>query len=415
MSMENWHNLYQQVAQDKPSPWREKAWQQFIDAGFPRRGDEAWKYTDTSAIAVTSFSLSNNASRQLNLPEKIPNTTRLVFVNGSYSVEYSDPCDDDAVTIMPILEAIEAHQLQSKFNMKETSQFTALNAALCQGGVYIHVHKNQRVKNALHLMHIQTEFSEHPAQFVRHIVQAESHSEIEIFESYCFDQSATELYFNNQCTKIYAEPGALVSHYRLQNECQSAYHVGNIDVYQKENSTVKTYHFNFGAQLARHDLNYHFLEKGAYAEIIGLYCSHTKQHLDTHTQMNHHAPHCVSDQSYRGVMSDQSHAVFNGKILVAKDAQKTEAYLNNRNLLLSKSAQVDTKPELEIYADDVKCAHGATVGCMDENALFYLRSRCIDKQTAQRLLIQAFLSELLEKMPNTDIQAYIKSVVEDEF
>lgn len=411
--MQNWQELFHAVMQADQASWRQSAWDQFTQSGFPTRRNEAWKYTDTSAIAKTEFSLPAKIS-EVSLPDKLPNTLRLVFVNGVFSKAQSDSFDD-GVIVEPVLAALEKYDLGNSLSWSIESPFAVLNNALLQEGFYIRVKKNHAFKKTIHLLHVQTVTENTPVQSMRHIVHAQENSQLCLYEEYLSLSNDEQTYFNNVCTQIYADKGAKIVHYRLQNEGDNAYHIGYVNITQLADASVETYHFNLGAQLARHDLHYALQEKGAHAKMIGLYCANGKQHLDSHTQVNHNAAHCTSDQLYRGVMSGQSHAVFNGKILVKQDAQKTAAYLNNRNLLLSKNAQVDTKPELEIYADDVKCAHGATVGCIDPNALFYLRSRGIDHLTAQRLLIQAFVSELLEQLPNADIQSTIQSAVMNAF
>lgn len=316
---------------------------------------------------------------------------RVVFVNGILQAD--DFSTVDGLTVIPVVKAIENGLLD------DLSTLT---------GIYIAVKKNTVINKSIHLLHLQTASSSN-VQSISHVIVADANSQLTIFEEYLGE---TDIHYSNSVvTQMTARSGSMIRHYRLQNEGSQASHLGKISVDQSANSHVDTYHFNVGAQSACHELHYRFLEKGASAKMIGLYTGHAKQQLDSHTLVDHIAPHCDSEQIYRGVLFDSSHGVFNGKIKVFPNAQKTSAFLNNRNLLLSPYAQVDTKPELEIDADDVKCAHGATVGSLDPQALFYLRSRGISEEEAKQLLIQAFLMELFEALPDVKIQSYIQSVV----
>lgn len=411
----NWlQSALKNFSNDPLLPWRTSQLDAFQKAGFPTRQNELWKYTDLSTLSSTKFEWPKKSIASTDIPEAIEGMSRVVFIDGTYSTEHSNITTQDGLVITTINDAINQGTIDVNFFQEGKTDdallpFQSLNNALFHSGAFISVAKNTVVSKPIHLLHVQTLKSDSVIQPVKHIILADTSSKVTIFEEYA-SKSAT-MYFNNVFTQIKAKTGSHVTHYRLQNEGKAAYHIGQIAIDQSQDSRVDTYHFNRGAELARHDLHYRFAEKGALATIVGLYCGNEKQHLDTHTVVDHIAPHCHSDQIYRGVLSDEAHAVFNGKIHVHQHAQKTQADLNNRNLLLSKKAQVDTKPELEIYADDVKCSHGATVGCIDPASLFYLRSRGIPEANAYQLLVQAFLTEVLESLPDTNIKSYIQSVI----
>ncbi|MGH8120778.1 MAG: Fe-S cluster assembly protein SufD, partial [Gammaproteobacteria bacterium] len=218
-------------------------------------------------------------------------------------------------------------------------------------------------------------------------------------------------YFTNTVTEACVQKGAVLQHYKIQREGQSCYHVGNFDIRQEQDSRVESFSIALGGSLVRNDIRARLDAEGAGIRMNGLYLAGGRQHIDNHTRVDHLQPRTWSHENYRGVLNEHARGVFNGKVIVHKDAQKTDASQNNANLLLSDNAEVDTKPELEIYADDVKCAHGATVGQLDQDMLFYLRSRAIDETTARNLLTYAFVDEVLREVGIAPLRRHLEQMI----
>ena len=275
-------------------------------------------------------------------------------------------------------------------------------------GIFIYIPKNIILKKPIHFSYQtlgQTALMSHP----RHLILLEENSQCTVVEEYAGDGSD---YFNNIVTQIIVQSNAAMTHFKLQNESLSAQHIANTLFNQSADSTVSSYVVSMGAKLSRDNLSFNFEGQGASTHLYGLYLPLGNQHIDHHTLVDHLMPNCFSQQDYKGIIAEKGRAVFNGKVIVHPDAQKTAAYQNNKNLLLSQHAEIDTKPELEIYADDVKCNHGATVGQLDEKALFYLRSRGISEVEARRILIKAFAEELFSTISQPEIAQYIHCQVE---
>lgn len=398
--------------------WQADALQQFLAQGFPTRKDEAWKYTNVSALAKQSFSLQEDFEASVDISEyEHENTHRIVFVNGSFVAELS-ALDDlpEGVVVVDLEAALNDKQMENYLPIEQRYQnsFSKLNAALLTNGLFLQVAPGVVVNRLIHVLYINTDSDQshvdqphmnHP----RHLILADESSAVTVLEEYVGEEST---YFNNVVTQIYAGSNAKVEHYKLQNEGQTAFHIANTIIDQQRDSAVSTYHFALGAKLTRDNLHYLLKEQGVNCRMIGFYHGAGAQHVDQHTQVDHLVPNGSSEQVYKGIVSEKARAVFNGKVIVHPDAQQTTAHQSNKNLLLSKNAEVDTKPELEIYADDVKCSHSATIGQLDDKALFYLQSRGISKQKARHMLTCAFATELLGMIPNVALASYIQQRVE---
>ena len=243
----------------------------------------------------------------------------------------------------------------------------------------------------------------------RNLVVMAEQSEATLIESYVGLDDAD--YFTNAVTEISLADNAILKHYKVQQESLNAYHIGSLNAWQGKNSQLESHSVSLGGALVRNDIHSQLDAEGANIVMNGLYMTSGRQHVDNHTRVDHLKPHTYSTENYRGVLNDRSRAVFNGKVVVHKQAQKIDAHQNNANLLLSDDAEIDTKPELEIYADDVKCSHGATVGQLDENMLFYLRSRAIDEETARSLLTYAFADEVISKIEFMPIRNRLEYLV----
>lgn len=389
--------------------FRTQALNQFLASGFPTSKQEEWKYTDVSELTKINFELNNKLDINIDA-EKIKtelftfDAYRIVFINGCYSELLSSKDNSIISTVNKNIDVIVQLLTQS-----ENTGFPALNNALFQDGAYINIPDKTILNKPIHIVHIQTQNNVNQMNYLKHFIVAGEQSEASIIEDYIGLEA--NQYFNSIASDIMAKQNSIINHYRLQRDSKQAFHIAKTAIFPEKNAVVNTYHIALGSKLMRHDLNYCFNHAGASGNLIGLYYGHQNQHLDFHTRVDHIAEQCDSRQNYKGVMSDNARGVFNGKIIVHKNAQKTNAHLDNRNLLLSEKAEIDTKPELEIDADDVQCSHGATVGCLDEQALFYLQSRGISADKAKKILIQAFISEILDLLPNEQIQSYIRSAV----
>lgn len=385
--------------------WREQQRERFVAQGLPTRKDEHWKYTNVRALSDYDL-LTPAPYVQGGLDFSaylLPDCFHVVFVNGRC---VKNDCDQAGVRVSDAPEDLPAAEIVSS---EQQSVFAALNAAMFQTGAVIHIDKNIIVSKPIQVLHISTT---QRAEHLRHSIVAEDNSAVTVFEQYVGDVDAA--YFNNVVTHIMAKPGAGVEHYKYQHESPAAHHIATLDVQQHKDSAVNLYAVNVGAKLGREDIHIRLAESGATCKMMGFYQTRDKQLLDTHSVVEHCVPHCTSEQHYKGIMSGDSIAVFNGKVHVHEKAQDTKAFQTNNNLLLSKNADINTKPELEIYADDVKCSHGATVGQLDEQALFYLQSRGLEAEVAKALLTQAFANDILDKMPNPIFRALVSKEVPHE-
>ncbi len=408
-NIQNYLNDFEKLGDDVKSDWfseqRQSALSLFKETGFPGTRQENWKYTDTRPIAKNSFSNTSDQSISITTDEidsirfQGLDCYELVFVNGIFSKEHSriDGLPENIV-IENMAAALEkdsdllkkhlAHYADSK-----VSPFTALNTAFIQHGTYINVPKNTVIEKPINILYLSKESAQPFASHPRNLIVMGEQSEATLIESYIGLDDAN--YFTNAVTEVSLSSSAILKHYKIQQESLNAYHIGNLNVMQGKDSRFESNSISLGGSLVRNDIHGQLAAEGASIVMNGLYMTNNNQHVDNHTRVDHLKPNTHSSENYRGVMNGKSRAVFNGKVVVHPQAQKIEAHQNNANLLLSDDAEIDTKPELEIYADDVKCSHGATVGQLDQDMLFYLRSRAIDEETAKSLLTYAFADEVI--------------------
>ena len=283
--------------------------------------------------------------------------------------------------------------------------FTLLNDIFMQDGAFIEIPEGEEA--TIHLLFLTTPQIDLPATYLRNFIVLHPHAKATIIETYLGENQKT--YFTNTFTKIMLHEKSQLTHYKFQNESKQAFHFGTIDINQPgKNSQFLGHVISLGGLLSRSDTHVTLNSTESHCELNGLYRLSEKQHMDHYTCIEHQKPHSTSRQFYKGILEGESHGVFNGKIIVRQTAQKTDSEQHNQNLLLSKQAEIDTKPQLEIFADDVKCAHGATVGQLDENALFYLRSRGFDEPAARRLLMTAFCNDILDRITHPRLKEYIQ-------
>jgi Fe-S cluster assembly protein SufD len=402
--------------------FRAEGIESFETLGFPTMKDEDWHFTSVAPIADRVFhpastaSISRERMSKLGLPEI--GGQSLVFVNGFFSAELSSPESERAkagVTVKNLAAALSDEPgVRSQIGSaaaSTSSAFTALNAAFFRDGALIRIAADA-VAGPIHLIFIAAGSNgvvTHP----RNIIVAGNHSQATIVESYVAADDSS--YFTNAVTEVILGDGARVSHYKLQSEGTNAFHVGTIQARQPQGSYYESFSFATGAELSR--TNVYTVLEGDAAECVlnGLYLADGTQHMDHQTYVEHIAPNCPSHELYKGILDGRSHGVFNGKVYVHPEAQKTDGKQSNNNLLLSDHARVDTKPQLEIFADDVKCTHGATVGRLDETALFYLRSRGLSYTVARKLLTYAFAADVLERLSLDPLRDALEARVLERF
>jgi Fe-S cluster assembly protein SufD len=437
--------------QPKAPQWldalRREGIERFEALGYPTTKNEDWHFTSVAPIAERTFRLatpqrdddaSANETRDRRgssrrkedalqgLSVKSDDLEQfafgeagwhtLVFVNGVFAEALSAYAGaDDAFRVTDLSTAIRdggetIEQHLGKIAPFDAHTFTALNTAFISDGALIEIQRDAVVDKPIHLLFLaEGEGVSHP----RNLIVARRHSRATVIESYVSvrDQS----YFTNAVTEIVLEDGARVDHYKIQRESENAFHVGTVQVRQERNSELHSFSFAVGGALARTNIYTSLAGDAATCTLNGLYLTDGTQHVDNQTSIEHIAPNCPSHELYKGVLDGRSHGVFNGKVYVHPEAQKTDGKQSNNNLLLSPTARVDTKPQLEIFADDVKCTHGATVGRLDDMAMFYLNSRGIGSDTARMLLTYAFAADVLETIPLERMKKELERIVLSRF
>lgn len=413
---------YQALASTSGEPaWltqlREQAWTRFEHLGLPiiRRGNEKWKYTDVRPVANVAFEHPLGLEPQVDssqLQKAAPwdaSWTNLVFVDGHYSPNISSQ-PTGGVYVGSLAEAAQSHpELVQKHLAQQASfkddGFVALNTAFLQDGAFVHVPAGQVLSAPVHLVFVTTGQVEPRVTYPRTLLLAGTNSQVTLVESYV--SLADARFFTDAVTEIVLEDGANVSHYRLLLESTEAYHVGVSRVCQSQDSTFTSASFAKGAAIGRNDFQVLLDAPGASCTLNGLYLTTGTQHMDNYINIDHAKPNGTSRLLYKGILDGKSRAVFGGNVTVRQEAQKTDAQQTDKNLLLSLDAEVDSKPSLLIYADDVKCGHGATAGHIDDDTLFYMQSRGLDVETASQILIHAFASEIIDTVELTPLREYL--------
>lgn len=404
--------LLEQILEKKSSLSGERnvALEKFLSLGFPTKKDEEYKYTNLKEITEKDYNFhpkeSHNITKeqlnQLHLGEE--NFDWIVFVNGKLHKELSKVSIENAEFLsLEYVQNQEQYQpiLKQYFNTIANPDlaFTNLNFAFQNLGFFLHIPKNTVIEKPIHLFYLSQNQEENTFYNVRNLLIAEQGSKVEIIESHHnFDASFV---LTNSVTEIFVDSNAKADWHKLQNDSATSYLIDHIFAKQERDSLATVNTFSFGGKLVRNNLD--FIQNGENINSFmnGVTIIGGEQLVDHHTAVHHNQPNCESYQNYKGIFKDKAHGVFNGKVFVDKIAQKTNAYQQNNNVLLSEGATIDTKPQLEIFADDVKCSHGCTVGQLNEDALFYLRARGISKNEAQALLLYAFANDAME---NIDIE-----------
>ncbi|GLU31448.1 Fe-S cluster assembly protein SufD [Trinickia caryophylli] len=396
---------------------RRRAFERFEKLGFPGTRLEDWKYTDVAAIAGGAWHFTSprgdDADVSSIVDELVVEKTaaRLVFVNGRHAPKLSRAQSlPDGVFVGSLTRALREipEQLEPAMGHETPKDgFAALNAAFVSDGYVVVLPRDCRLEQPLQMLFVTDEagLAMHPSN----VVLAAPGAQCTVVEQ--FAGVADDAYLTNVVTRIVAQEQAQIEHCRIQHEAKRSFHIGHLDIVGQRASRVVSHSFAFGAALSRVQIDADLAAADAYAELDGLYFLRGRQHADHHTRIDHEYPRGTSRQYYRGVLDGASRGVFNGRVVVHQDAQRTDTHQSNHNLLLSADAEIDTKPQLEIYADDVKCTHGATVGRLDENQLFYLRARGIDEAAARACLLEAFARDVLERVSNERLRDKLTGIL----
>lgn len=403
-------------------PIRKAAIDRFAELGFPTTRLEEWKFTSVAPVAKIAFQPARQETSDLTLgqfqtlcPQAASAQPRLVFVNGFFRDELSsvDGLPDGALVtnLAAALRTdsglIEAHL--ARYADYDDHAFVALNTAFMQDGAFVQIPKGVILGKPIHLIFVTTRGGVPSVTYPRNLIVAGVGSAAQIVESHI--GLSEDAYFTNAVTEIVAGENSAVEYYKIQNESDRAFHIGALQVNQARNSNFTSHTVTLAGELVRNDLNAVLDGAGVECSVNGLYVTGGRQHVDNHTVIDHRKPHGTSRELYKGILAGKSSAVFNGSIVVRKDAQKTDARQSNKNLLLSDGATINSKPQLEINADDVKCMHGTTIGHLDEESVFYFRSRGVDPDEARTLLTYGFANDVLNKMKAETVRAGLEQAL----
>lgn len=399
---------------------RSEAIKNFELKGFPNRKQEAWKYTSLNNLQKIDFSIFPKKINALEYKDVKPyflheiDTYKIVFIDGIYSSFLSETTHEgvDICLMSAALRKPMYKQVIDVYFNKVASKdesLTTLNTAFSKEGAYIYIPKNKMPKKPIEILHFATGSEAALLLQPRNLIIAEENAELQIIERH--QNLTSNEVMTNSVTEIFAAKNAIIDYYKVQNDVENASLIDNTYISQKSNSTVKVHTFSLGGKLTRNNLNYYQNGEHIDSTMKGVTILGNKQHVDHHTLVHHKEPNCESHQDYKGIYGEKSTGVFNGKIIVDKIAQKTNAFQQNNNILISDKATINTKPQLEIFADDVKCSHGCTIGQLDEEALFYLQTRGIPKKEAAALLMYAFANNVLESVRIPELKMRINKLI----
>lgn len=398
---------------------RTEAIKTFETEGFPSKKLEAWKYTSLNSVLKHDYSVFPKHENDLEFKDIKKyfihdiDAYKLIFIDGKYSSYFSqtthdglDVCLMSAALTKPKYRIIIEHYFNK---IAEKNSLSALNTAFSVEGAYIHIPKNKLVDKPIQIIHFSTGNEAALMLQPRNLIVVDENSHVQIIERH---QSLTENpVLTNSVTEIFANKRAIVDYYKIQNDKENASLIDNTFINQKQESVAKVHTFSFGGKLTRNNLNFYQNGERINSILKGVTIIGNKQHVDHNTLVQHIEPNCESHQDYKGIFNDSSTGVFNGKVVVERKAQKTNAFQANNNILVSDKASINTKPQLEIFADDVKCSHGCTIGQLDEDAMFYLRSRGIPEKEARALLMFAFSNNVLDSVKIPEIKNRITKII----
>ena len=401
---------------------RKTAFNHLLEKGFPTKREEEWRFTDINPILSEGFKLADSdnianikKSDIAQLTFKNWSGPMLVFIDGHFAEHLSDMNAGQSGLTINSLDFVLKNDQKSlldtfvEFETYSENAFSALNTAFIKDGAVIKLEKNVIADKPIHLLYISTKQNKPQLINPRNLIYLSENSQAALVESH-FNLNDGE-YFNNPVTEIRIAENARLNHIRIQNESGMAFHIGSIFVDQKQNSHYFSTSLTFGGKIARNNIYTKLDGEGIESILNGLYMGHGDQLLDNHTFIDHAKPRCESHELYQGILTDNANGVFSGKIMVHPDAQKTDAKQSNNCLLLSDEARINSKPQLEIYADDVRCTHGATVGQLNEEGIFYLRSRGISEQQAKNILTYAFVEQVIEGIGIASVRNYVDDII----
>jgi len=402
-------------------PIRKAAISRFAEQGFPTTRHEEWKYTNVAPVLKVPFKHAGYKPTELT-PETVKPLTlgreegrQLVFVNGYFSPELSLLWQlPDGVKAGSLAAALDTEVQQvephlAKYASYQDHAFIALNTAFMEDGAFIYIPRGRFLKEPIHLLFISTAHGGASVSYPRNLVVVGADSQVTIVESYV--GLGPGIYFTNGVTEVIVGDNAAVDHYKLEEESTEAFHISTLQVHLNRSSRFSSHSIALGGALVRSEVNTVLDGEGGECALNGLYMVSGQQHVDNHTRIDHVKAHCTSRELYKGVLDGKGRGVFNGKIFVHRSAPKTDARQTNKNLLLSRDAWIDTKPQLEIHNNDVKCTHGSTIGQLDQDALFYLRSRGVGLRAARGLLTYAFASEIISRIHIEPLRVRLEELV----
>ena len=421
---EKFNQLQSSNPDDFISNIRKEGFNTFNKTGLPSLRNEEWKYTGISNLFKKEYHLSED---ELNISItttdidsiRLPgyeNANELIFVNGRFVPELSTiRSSEKEFTVLPLEEAakginkelVNEHLDKSSLFIKDGIH--ALNTSFIFGGVFIHVNKSQVMKHPVYLYHLSDSRNNHMLSQPRSLVYVEESAKLQLVESYTTIGSMDS--FTNEVIEVIVNTNAIVEYYKIQNDLVTASQVGTTHVRQIGKSYVHAVTISLNGGVIRNNMDLIMEAPGNEAHMYGLYLLKGNTHVDNHTLVDNTKPNCFSNEFYKGILDEKATGVFSGKIFVRPDAQKTNAYQSNKNILLSEDATINSKPQLEIFADDVKCSHGCTVGQLDEEALFYLRTRGISKEHAQSMLLEAFAEDIVEQIKLEPLRKYVEELI----
>ncbi len=425
-AVENFSVAYANTDHAKSPGWlsdtRQDAWSIFSELGIPvkRRGNELWKYTNLAPVAESDFEYDVSGSvsiEQIRLTSPWDDTWNIaVVVDGKFNADLSALHEDTGLRVESLSDAFSSGSgdVESQFASlagREKYAFTALNTAFASDGAYVAVVPGVKVVNPIQVIFVSSDSVKSRASYPRLLVDVGSDSSITLIETYVNLSDSTQL--SVPVTEVFAASSAMIRHYRIQMENENSFHLATTRVAQMEDSTFTSSSFAVGSSIARNDIHTSLDAPGASCSLHGLYMTSGEQQQDQEISTTHVKPNCTSDQFYKGILSGNSRAAFSGKVVVKRDAQKSDATQKDLNLLLSRGARIDAKPSLEIYADDVVAAHGATAGHVDRDTLFYLHSRGIDERAAKAILIRGFAEEMIDEFEPEALNTFVERVASE--
>ena len=401
---------------------RSNAIRTFEHKGFPTKKEEDWKYTSLNSIIKKDYSLFPKQENSIEFKDVKSyflhdiDTFKIVFIDGIYSSFLSETTHD-SMDICLISSALKKPKyravIEAYYNkLADDNSLTSLNTAYAKEGAYIYIPKNKEVEKPIEIINFATGNEASLMMQPRNLIVVDENAHVQIIERH---QSLTDHeIFTNSVTEIFAEKRALVDYYKIQNDRVTASLIDSTFINQERDSNCKVHTFSFGGGITRNNLNFFQQGEGCDSTLKGITIVENEQHVDHNTLVHHYAPNCESHQDYKGLFDDHSTGVFNGKVIVDKEAQKINAFQQNNNILINDHATINAKPQLEIFADDVKCSHGCTIGQFDEEALFYLQTRGIAKKEAQALLMYAFANTVLESVNIPVLKKRINRLIADK-